>query len=238
MQQILAAAAAATEVGTLWDALTKYFDRVGVRYFSFLHFPSQGSDQGQSWARSRGLTDDFLARYWGGLYNHDPARLYAATAALPFRLSELGELITLLPEQKAFLDEVRVYGVFTNDLLIIPVFGPQGRNGYVAIELPSSLVEIPRDLQIEFQVVAQFAHQRFCEFVTAAANATAPLSPREQEVLGWVARGKSNSVIADIIGVSTNTVDTHLRRIYVKLDVCDRVSATLAGLGRGYISID
>jgi DNA-binding CsgD family transcriptional regulator len=59
---------------------------------------------------------------------------------------------------------------------------------------------------------------------------TAPskgLSPRETEVMAWVARGKSNSVIADILGISSHTVDAHLRRAYSKLGVYERVSATV-----------
>jgi LuxR family transcriptional regulator/LuxR family quorum-sensing system transcriptional regulator CciR len=51
-----------------------------------------------------------------------------------------------------------------------------------------------------------------------------------------MARGKSNSVIADIIGVSSNTVDTHVRRIFVKLQVRDRVSAAVIATGQGLIS--
>jgi len=54
------------------------------------------------------------------------------------------------------------------------------------------------------------------------------LSPREQEVLQELARGLHNDDIAARLGVSVGTVKTHLRHIYRKLDVNDRVSAVLA----------
>jgi LuxR family transcriptional regulator/LuxR family quorum-sensing system transcriptional regulator CciR len=117
--------------------------------------------------------------------------------------------------------------------LAVPVFGPSGRNGYVVLAFPKGFA-LSSCLMAEFRVVAQFAHQRSCELVAQTGHA-ASLSPREQEVLCWMARGKSNSVIADIIGVSANTVDTHVRRIFVKLQVSDRVSAALIGMGHGLI---
>ena len=57
-------------------------------------------------------------------------------------------------------------------------------------------------------------------------------------MLTWVARGKTNASIGDILGISAHTVDAHLRRIYLKLGVADRISAALAGLGFGLISLD
>ena len=64
------------------------------------------------------------------------------------------------------------------------------------------------------------------------------LSAREAEVLCWVARGKSNGAIAEILGISAHTVDAHLRRIYLKLGVVDRLSAALRALGFGLIKVE
>ena len=64
------------------------------------------------------------------------------------------------------------------------------------------------------------------------------LSNREAEVLSWAARGKSNAAIGEILGISAHTVDAHLRRVYLKLGVFDRLSAAVRGLGFGLIAID
>jgi DNA-binding NarL/FixJ family response regulator len=61
------------------------------------------------------------------------------------------------------------------------------------------------------------------------------LSPREREVLVWVAKGKSNSVIADILGVSESTVDTFLRRLYNKLNATNRITAVVKAIRLGII---
>jgi DNA-binding CsgD family transcriptional regulator len=52
------------------------------------------------------------------------------------------------------------------------------------------------------------------------------LSPRELEVLRWVAAGKTNRAIARQLGLSEKTVDRHVSNIFVKLDVSSRAAAT------------
>jgi DNA-binding CsgD family transcriptional regulator len=51
------------------------------------------------------------------------------------------------------------------------------------------------------------------------------LTPRELEVLFWLARGKSNAEIAAILDLKTATVGKHLERIYPKLGVENRLAA-------------
>ena len=51
------------------------------------------------------------------------------------------------------------------------------------------------------------------------------LSNREMEVLLLISKGLSNQEIADALFVSTNTVKTHIVRLYVKLDVNRRTQA-------------
>jgi DNA-binding NarL/FixJ family response regulator len=56
------------------------------------------------------------------------------------------------------------------------------------------------------------------------------LSPREAEVLAWVAQGKSNADTASILGMSELTVKKHLVHIYEKLGVESRNAATFRAL--------
>lgn len=52
------------------------------------------------------------------------------------------------------------------------------------------------------------------------------LTTREAEVLLWIARGKSNRDIGQILGMSPRTVNKHLEQIYIKLGVENRAAAT------------
>ena len=49
-----------------------------------------------------------------------------------------------------------------------------------------------------------------------------PLSPREREIADMVAQGWSTREIADRLVVSTRTVEGHIYRACIKLDVSDR----------------
>ncbi len=51
------------------------------------------------------------------------------------------------------------------------------------------------------------------------------VTEREAEVLLWIARGKSNRDIAEILDLSPRTVNKHLEQIYAKLGVENRTSA-------------
>jgi len=56
------------------------------------------------------------------------------------------------------------------------------------------------------------------------------LTPRETEVLSWLAKGKTNRDIGDILGMSPRTVNKHLEHIFEKLGVETRTAAAaLAG---------
>lgn len=63
------------------------------------------------------------------------------------------------------------------------------------------------------------------------------LTGREVEVLMWVAKGKTNRDIGDILDLSPRTVNKHLEHIYVKLGVETRTAAAALAIageaGRG-----
>lgn len=56
------------------------------------------------------------------------------------------------------------------------------------------------------------------------------ISPREAEVLLWVAQGKGNQEIAEILGLSVATVKKHTIHIFEKLGVESRTAATLRAM--------
>lgn len=54
----------------------------------------------------------------------------------------------------------------------------------------------------------------------------AELTVREQEVLEWIAEGKRNGEIAQILGISVFTVGKHVQNILKKLGVENRTAAS------------
>jgi DNA-binding NarL/FixJ family response regulator len=60
---------------------------------------------------------------------------------------------------------------------------------------------------------------------SASRLATALLTPRETEVLSWVAKGKTNRDVGEILGLSPRTVNKHLEHVFEKLGVETRAAA-------------
>jgi DNA-binding CsgD family transcriptional regulator len=68
-----------------------------------------------------------------------------------------------------------------------------------------------------------------------AAVASLGLTPREVEVLALLAAGQANKEIARALGVSPNTVKTHLARLYEKLGATSRTAAIAQARALGIV---
>jgi DNA-binding NarL/FixJ family response regulator len=63
------------------------------------------------------------------------------------------------------------------------------------------------------------------------------LSQREREVVGLVVEGRSNDEIAARLGISTKTVESHLRRIFERLGVASRTELATRALREGWLEV-
>jgi DNA-binding NarL/FixJ family response regulator len=87
--------------------------------------------------------------------------------------------------------------------------------------------------RIEFALIGQLAGDEYllrivelnADHDVERLQSRVPLTKRETEVLLWLARGKSNRDIAQILNISYRTINKHLEQIYPKLGVETRTSA-------------
>lgn len=75
------------------------------------------------------------------------------------------------------------------------------------------------------------------EAALAAQTAHPELSKRETEVLGLVAQGLSNKLIAFELGIAEYTINNHVKSILKKLAARDRTAAVTIALQRGIIRL-
>ena len=65
--------------------------------------------------------------------------------------------------------------------------------------------------------------------------ASGGLSAREISIIQLAAKGFSSPEVAEMLGISVNSVKTHFRHIFEKMDVSDRTEAVTLAISRGII---
>jgi len=220
-------------VGALWSILVAFLRERGVQRVAYHHLPPIGApDAGVVRFTNDGFADELVQRYLAAREaGHAPLANLAQRRAEPIYWDEIERLKPLTDVERAYVAWMMGKGMVHGCGL--QVFGPNGRNGFFALSFAAA--RLPSGDMRRVQLACQSAHLRYCAVLLPTLAAPPDLSAREAEVLGWVAKGKSNAVIAEILGISAHTVDAHLRRIYLKLGVFDRISAALRGLGFGLI---
>lgn len=74
-------------------------------------------------------------------------------------------------------------------------------------------------------------------FTTPPENSSLSITPRELQILQQLACGLSNKEIAASLCLSDKTVATHMKSIFEKLGVHNRVMAVRVGLEQGLINL-
>lgn len=234
MQAILNKISAAESLPTLSYEMCRFFKQFGFNAFSYyllqlgVNAPAMMPLQHGHCKKAR---DVYLSLDYQRL---DIVPRVVLAAGVPMFWSDIWATSETSEEERAFLEALRAVPV--GDGLALPCYGPQGRNAHIGLGRMSDILSLTPILMRQLHFVAQAAHLRVCAMFEGPPQARKPLSNREKEILEWVARGKSNGVIAEILSLSPTTVDTYVRRLYDKLDVSDRTSAAVKGVGLGLIA--
>ncbi|MEZ5891963.1 MAG: LuxR family transcriptional regulator [Parvularculaceae bacterium] len=219
------------------SALKRYFvdlmARWGVDLIAY-HYLAEGFKKvpREKGFRISRFPESFIKFYLAkNVFDVDPLMEETRRRSLPFGWEEVEERRTLTPLQKEFFVESRRCG--GRWMVVVPVYSRPGDIAYFALGSSHAERSLTKADMLELQAICQQMHLRYNELV--GGDHVPKLSRRETQVLELIAQGKSNSVIGDILGVSTNTVDTLVRRCFEKLGVASRVEAALAGVAMGII---
>lgn len=135
-------------------------------------------------------------------------------------------------KHKRYLDIAARYGLGRG--IGVACYGPHGRAGFMAAAVPEGMDLDEDNVCPRFHTVGQLSFQRYCSLIRKGEGMP-PLSNRELEVLQWIVFGKSNSVIAELLGISSSSVDAYVRRIFTKLNVADRTTASIKAFSLGLV---
>src|SRR5258706_11267326 len=109
-----------------------------------------------------------------------------------------------------------------------------GVRGYLLKEMVhTDVLRAIRTVQSGKRLMPAEVAERLSEYFPQMA-----LTPREVEVLGFVAKGMANKEIAHQLGTASGTIKMHIQNILAKLDASDRTHAVTIALERGILHLD
>ncbi|MQA75667.1 MAG: response regulator [Solirubrobacterales bacterium] len=142
------------------------------------------------------------------------------------------ELRRLLPATR-----VIVLTSFADDARLLPAIRA-GAAGYLLKDAePREVVRAIRAASAGEALLDPSVAARVVEAIArpAAAEPAERLTPRERQVLGLIARGMPNKLIARELGIAEKTVKTHVGHVLAKLAVSDRTQAALYAVRTGLV---
>lgn len=163
----------------------------------------------------------------------DPVLKAAATHDLPFYWSDVERTARISGQQTKFMRMGEDAGL--NHGVGIPLHGPKSQIAGIALATSHRSDECCKNLDLLFAYCNQFymAYKRLNAKANGRLNVT--LTVKEIEILTRVATGATDDDIADQLLISRNTVNTHMRHIFEKLEVNNRVTASIKGIMLGLI---
>lgn len=211
--------------------LDQLCERLGLDYASYAVMGTfSGAVQGYA-----NYPDAWKLQYMRqGLHNIDPILHKAVLSVAPVDWSRFERNENF----KAVFYAAGDFGI-TPQGVTVPIRGPYGERGLLNVTRACGLREwesLKRAIIGELQAAAVHLHDSVMRSSVLASSLVQPnLSRREIEVLQWVAAGKQQQDIGDILGISHRTVEVHIRSAREKLGALTTFQAIGRAIGLGLI---
>jgi LuxR family quorum sensing-dependent transcriptional regulator len=154
----------------------------------------------------------------------------------PYTWSDVRKRRKLDKLQTRIIDEGREFGV--NDGFIIPIVTLSGSLSVFSPCGPAP--DLSQRARSALEIIGIYSQQilkRALIHNQREEAAHTPLTPREREIMQWVAAGKSDEEIATVLSIGAATVTTHVESAKRKLDAFRRTYAVVQAIRFGEINI-
>lgn len=181
--------------------------------------------------------EEYIDRYVEQNYvERDPVIKYLRKATAPFSWGDVKERERLSRSDRLIIDEAREFQV--HDGIVVPVITVSGSIALFSPcgEKPDLSDRARKAVEVMGIMTLQTLRRTTLDELRQKPDYR-PLTRREREVMQWVAHGKSDDEIGEILSISSGTVLVHVENAKRKLDAYKRTTAVISALRRGEISL-
>jgi LuxR family quorum sensing-dependent transcriptional regulator len=180
---------------------------------------------------------EYTKRYYEKNYViHDPAVKELRRNLNPYSWGDIRKNRPLNKAEKSILDEGADFQ--WRDGFIIPIVG---LNGQLSLFCPCGLEpNLSMRARAALEVIGIYSHHALKRAISQLERSVpdhVPLTNREREILQWVAFGKSDDEIGEILHLSETTVTSHVENAKRKLNTFRRTYAVVQAIRFGEITI-
>jgi LuxR family quorum sensing-dependent transcriptional regulator len=220
-------------VGRTWDAFLSFARRYGFTNGGIAEMPGpnqkiEDTTMCLSWPegwRQRYFSQNYVAQ--------DPAQLHLARSKHPYTWDDMLACPSYTDGQRQIVHEASEFGLKVGYIVPIRQLG----SGPAMVTIAGSDVEMSESEHLGLHLAAMYAHGHVRDIsrTHCANDIVSLLGPRERECLQWVADGKTDWEISEILAISEKTANTYIERAKRKFGVATRVQAVAQGLRKKQI---
>jgi LuxR family quorum-sensing system transcriptional regulator CciR len=217
------------EIGDLLSGATRAFafdyyamtQRYGLRIEGA---PVQLSDYPEEWV-------DFLKS--GSFWADDPVLAACQRSVAPFAWDDLSTIIDVTPKQAGYMQVAAAQGLARG--WTVPIHIPGEATGLCSFVL-STRRDIPKDSLPAAQYLACFAFEAARRLAARGTPPLPRLTKRQLECVVLAAKGKSDWVAGQILGLAPDTVHKYLEQAKARFGVSSRTELVVRALYDGQLS--
>ena len=235
VQDFVSAASAARGMVELRDVLEDAVCGLGFDYYAIVHHVRFGRPTDQ-YVRLSNYPLEWLAVVRDAAKLSDPVLRAAERTSSGFRWDELDSLLCLTPAEKAHLQRAAEFEILRG--YTVPNHIPGDTIGSCHFVVRGDR-EFPDTSISAAQALGNFAFEAARRLLKGSPDEEyfepAPLSERQRECLLFVAKGKSDSVIAQLLEIKPKTVNEHIEAAKRRYAVATRSQLLVRALFRSEI---
>lgn len=181
---------------------------------------------------------EWAQRYEENDYVNDDPVFHRATGSIePFNWPSLRERKRLTAKQRQIFDEAGSFGLYHG--AAIPVHGPRGAFALLSLNTDQREPEFQkvwRVNKLQLHMMALYYHSAIeKKLLLSAPRPQFHFTDREREALLWTARGKTSWETSEIMRISQETVNFHLKNAMHKIGVYSKHHAVVKAIMIGAI---